>query len=138
MSKTIKLKAAKGVNLMDMKEDEIRKLVEEQADVALKQLPRDLRFSDVNSIMLESNPAETQAIGGWAKWTRACCDKRRRIEDFVNPTLPELTDGISGLERTLKQDHFDSNLSKSATVKGLKTKRKATKKLKTTAKKKRK
>jgi len=136
MSKTIKLKAAKGVSLINMKEDDIRQLVEEQADVALKQLPSELRFSDVNSIMLESNPAETKEVGGWAKWTRACCDKRRRIEDFTNPVLPELTDGISGLERSLKQDHFDSNLSTSATAKGLKVKRKTSKKRKTISKKK--
>ena len=111
MSKTIKFQNASGVALHKMSENEIRELVIKQADRMLESIPHEIRIAGVNSVQLESSLKDAADIGGWAQWTRACCDKRNRIEDFTDPILPELAITDPGLEKLLHQNHFDSNLS---------------------------
>lgn len=111
MSKTIKLQNASGIALHKMSENEIRQLVMKQADKMLDSIPKEIRVAGVNSVQLESSLKEVAEVGGWAQWTRACCDKRNRIEDFTDPILPELGISNPALERVLHQNHFDSNLS---------------------------
>ena len=111
MSKTINLKTTDDVVLHKMTEEQIRQMVIKQADEMLKSVPKDLRISEVNSIKLESNLRQVAEIGGWAEWTRACCDKRRFIEDFVDPQIHELGITDPRIEKTVFQNHFDSNLS---------------------------
>jgi hypothetical protein len=111
MSKTIKLKTADDVVLHKMSEEAIREMVIKQADEMLKSLPKELRVSQVNSVQLESNLKQVADIGGWAQWTRACCDRRRLIEDFEDPLIDELRIETTGVEKALFQNHFDSNFS---------------------------
>jgi hypothetical protein len=111
MSKTIKLQNASGRALHTMSENEIRELVIKQADKMLSSIPDGIRISDVNSVQLESSLKEAADVGAWAQWTRACCDKRDRIEEFTDPVINELGISNPNLERVLHQNHFDSNLS---------------------------
>ena len=111
MSKTVKFHNASGAPLHKMSEKEIRQLVIKQADKMLDSIPKEIRISGVNSVQLESSLKEAADIGGWAQWTRACCDKRNRIEDFTDPVIPELGILNPGLEKILHQNHFDSNLT---------------------------
>jgi hypothetical protein len=111
MSKTIKLQNASGKALHKMTENEIRELVIKQADKMLNSIPGDIRIADVNSVQLESSLKEAADVGAWAQWTRACCDKRDRIEEFTDPENIELAISNPKIERALHQNHFDSNLS---------------------------
>jgi hypothetical protein len=93
-----------------MDEQEIRAFVEKQTSKMLESIPSEIRISEVNSVQLESSVKQVQADGVWAQWTRACCDRRRRIEDFINPVILELAVNPL-LEKAIHQDHFDSNFS---------------------------
>ena len=110
-SRTIKLKNNRDVPLQQMKEEEIREMVIKQADTILAALPEDLRVAEVNSVQLESNLKQVADTGVWAQWTRACCDRRKRIEDFVDPALNELRIDNPQVEHAVFQNHFDSNFS---------------------------
>ena len=125
MSQLYKVKAAPSLRLKDMSEDEVTKLVSAQADEMLSALPKHLRASGVNAIQLESSAAEIAGTGVWAQWTRACCDRRRRIEDFVYPADIEQLRIDPELGRKIKQDHFDTSfevrqVTEKATLKRLK------------------
>ena len=111
MSKTFKLTAAEDLSLHKMTETQIRDMVAKQADSMIKNLPKDLKLSEVNSIQLGSNRREMADIEGWIQWTRACCDRRKLIEDFVDPVIDDLKIQNPAIEKVLMQNHFDSNLS---------------------------
>jgi len=111
MLKTIKLKNASGKALHKMTELEIREMVMKQAERMLDSIPKEIRVADVNAVQLESSLKDAADGGVWAQWTRACCDKRNRIEDFTYPENPELIISNPGLEKAMFQNHFDSNLS---------------------------
>jgi hypothetical protein len=111
MSKTFKLTTSNDVSLHKMTETQIRDMVIKQADSMIKNLPKDLKLSEVNSVQLESNRREMADIGGWVQWTRACCDRRKIIENFVDPAIDELKIHNPAIEKLLFQNHFDSNLS---------------------------
>lgn len=111
MSKTIKFKNSKDVALHQMKEEEIRDMVTKQADAMLAALPKELQVSEINSVQLESSLKQVADTGVWAQWTRACCDRRKSIEDFVDPAITELGITNPEIEKSVFQNHFDSNLS---------------------------
>ncbi|MET0635660.1 MAG: hypothetical protein ABWZ25_06505 [Chitinophagaceae bacterium] len=111
MAKTINLKLDSSKVLHKMDEKEIREMVINQADAMLKSLPKDLKVSEVNSVRLQSSLKEVADIGVWAQWTRACCDRRRLIEDFEDPRVIELGIENPALEKAVFQNHFDSNFS---------------------------
>ncbi|MEM9001688.1 MAG: hypothetical protein AAGB24_15620 [Bacteroidota bacterium] len=109
MARTLKLNNTGKVPLSKMSEKEIRGMVIKQAEEMLDRIPKDLRVSQVNSIQLESSLSEIADVGAWAQWTRACCDKRNRIDDFINPVINELSVSDPLIEKNIFQDHFDSN-----------------------------
>lgn len=109
MSRTLKFKNSGKRPLSQMSEEEISKMVIQQAEEMLNGLPNDLKVSDVNSIQLASSLGEIADFGAWAQWTRACCDKRNRIDDFINPVIDELAVFDPKIEKNIFQDHFDSN-----------------------------
>jgi hypothetical protein len=107
MAKTIKLRAAESVRLSEMQEPEIRRLVQEHTEKVLSELPQEVRLSEVNSVILESNPREPQEIGVWGEWTRAC--SRAAIENATSPSLPQLTENLD--QQLVRGDHFDSSFT---------------------------
>ncbi|MFN9622036.1 MAG: hypothetical protein ACK587_04255 [Cyanobacteriota bacterium] len=109
MARTIKLQNVAKTALGRMDEKEITAMVEKLADQMLRSLPEELKVSDINSIQLESSLKEVAADGVWAQWTRACCDKRRDIADFIDPVISELAVNTPQIERAVFQDHFDTN-----------------------------
>lgn len=111
MSRTLKFNNSGKTPLSKMSEKEISKMVIQQAEEMLEKLPKDLRVSQVNSIQLESSLHEVADFGAWAQWTRACCDKRNQIDDFINPVIDELVVFDPRIERSIYQDHFDSNFN---------------------------
>ena len=120
MSKTYRFQANKDVQLSKMDEAEIRKMVMQQADHYLENLPREVLPSEVNSVQLSSSPSEIAGAGVWAQWTRACCDRRSRIADFTYPEIDVLRGGLTEeLEAGLDQNHFDSNFAVRAVAKAL-------------------
>jgi len=120
MSHTYKFQASEDVQLSKMDEKEIRHMVERHADQYLKNLPEQIRASQVNSVQLSSNPFETVNGGVWAQWTRACCDRRAQIADFIYPEIDALRGGLTeGLEKELEQNHFDSDFAVRAVAKAL-------------------
>ncbi|MGD8861593.1 MAG: hypothetical protein PVI30_16410 [Myxococcales bacterium] len=110
MSKIYKVKAAPSIRLQEMTEQEVGKLVAEQADRMLESLPKEMRASDVNTVVMESHGREVADTGVWAQWTRACCDRRRRIEDFTYPEIERLQ-LEEGFAKRARQNHFDSDFS---------------------------
>lgn len=120
MSHTYKFQASEDVQLSKMDEAEIRKMVERQADQYLDALPAQVQAAQVNSVQLSSNPFETVNGGVWAQWTRACCDRRARIADFIYPEIEALRGGLTeGLEKELHQNHFDADFAVRAVAKAL-------------------
>lgn len=111
MSKTVKLHNASGIPLHRMSEEEIRELVTKLSEGILDSIPKVIRVAEVNSVKVESTLKESADYGVWAQWTRACCDKRDRIEEFTDPSNEELGITNSSLEKAVHQNHFDSNLS---------------------------
>lgn len=121
MTHTYKFQASKDVQLSRMNESEIRDMVVRQADQYLKTLPEQVRAAQVNSVQLSSNPFETVNGGVWAQWTRACCDRRAQIEDFIYPEIDALRGGMTEeLEKEMGQNHFDSDFAVRAVAKALK------------------
>ena len=111
MSKTLNFKTPDHVNLHKMTEKEITEMVTKEADNMLKNLPKDLDISEVNSVRLQSNLKQVADIGAWAEWTRACCNRRSIIEDFTDPAINELRVDDPAIEKAIFQNHFDSNFS---------------------------
>ena len=110
MTRTIKLQNTGRTALAKLSEKEIVEMVNSQADDMLNSLPKELQVADVNSVQLESSLKEVADTGVWAQWTRACCDKRRRIADFIDPVIGELAVDDPRIEKVVFQDHFDSNM----------------------------
>jgi hypothetical protein len=81
--KTISLNAPKSMAIDKMPEAEIATYVAKEADRILAAMPDDLRPVAVNTVRLN----RAAAPGVWAEWTRACCDKRKLIDDFVDPVV---------------------------------------------------
>jgi hypothetical protein len=108
MAKIINLKAPASMSLLKLSEAEVAKYVAEHADRSLKALPKDLHPVGVNRVSLGSNPlADTEV---WAQWTRACCDRRKRIEDFTDPVLEDyLTTPLSGIQ-VKANTHIESQM----------------------------
>jgi hypothetical protein len=89
--KTFQFRAPSSMKLHTMKAEEIERLVSTQADKALQAIPDTLRPVGVNAVTVDSITKGTAAAAGvWAQWTRACCDKRQRIEDYTDITPAEM------------------------------------------------
>lgn len=111
MTKYYQLRAPASMSLEKMSDPEIDKMVADQADRMLEALPDELRPVGVQGVVLDSVKAGTAAAPGvWAQWTRACCDKRKRIEDFREPITEEMMEAAKAL-RPASYEHIESQLS---------------------------
>lgn len=108
MAKVIDLKAPKSISLQKMGEAEVAKYVSQQADKALEAMPEGLRPIGVNRVSLGSHPSAD--VGVWAQWTRACCDKRRRIEDFTDPVMDDFNNSVAAVSGVKANVHIESQM----------------------------
>lgn len=86
MSKILRVRAPKSMTLHKMGQHEIEKLVTEEASKAMSRLPEEFRPVGVNAVSID----QRMDVGGWAEWTRACCDKRHLIDEFTDPVRGEI------------------------------------------------
>lgn len=106
MVKVFEFAAPESIRLTELSPAEAEKAAAALAEDALD------RFSDltpvgVNVLALSSKAGD---VGGWVQWTRACCDKRRRIEEFEEPLLREVDSTGIGLPSRVQEVHFESQL----------------------------
>lgn len=107
MAKIINLQAPASMSIQKMGEAEVAKYVSEQAERSLAALPKELRPIGVNRVSLGSNKADVDV---WAQWTRACCDKRKRIEDFVDPVLTDFDNNLQASTGRKATTHVESQM----------------------------
>lgn len=111
MAKIFTLRAPAAMKLHKMSEREIEAYVEKEAGRMLEQLPTGVRAAGVNAVAIDSLVKATAADPGvWAQWTRACCDKSRHIDDFVNPVIRDFDPAAEVLRPQLASEHVESLL----------------------------
>ena len=111
MAKYYQLRAPASISLQKMSEKEIDEMVKERADKALASLPDEFSLVGTQGIIMDSiTPGTSAEAGVWAQWTRACCDKRKRIEDFVEPITEDMMNVAKSL-RPQSFEHIESQLS---------------------------
>jgi hypothetical protein len=111
MAKTYRLRAPEAMRLHEMPVEEIERYVTDLAGQALDQLPEGVRPSGVNAVALESLGPQAKADWlVWAEWTRACCDSRHRIDDFINPVVDDFVAPDVKLMNEVAGQHVESQL----------------------------
>lgn len=111
MAKYYQLRAPASMSLEKMSEKEIDKMVAQRADQVLESLPDDFSLVGVQGVVMDSvTPGTAQAPGVWGQWTRACCDKRKRIDDFIEPVTEEMMTAAKSM-RPASYEHIESQLS---------------------------
>ena len=82
-----------------------------RAESALDSLETGSRPIGINAVSLSQRlPGTAAEPGFWAEWTRACCDRRRVIEDFEDPLIEQFEREGSHVTRQLKGEHLESQL----------------------------
>lgn len=111
MAKILNVQAPASMELRKMRSEEVEKYVSKLADEALDRIPDDLRPVGVNAVSLAQRVPGTAAEPGfWAEWTRACCDRRSRIEDFVDPVIEQFERPDSPVIGQLRGEHLESQM----------------------------
>ena len=111
MAKILNLQAPKSMELRSMRSEEVEKYVSGLADEALERMPDDLRPVGINAVSLSQRMPGTGADPGfWAEWTRACCDRRDRIQDFVDPVIDQFERPGSPVIEQLHGEHLESQM----------------------------
>lgn len=104
--KTVSLNAPNSMKLDKMSANEIASYVAKEADKFLAAMPEGLRPVAINTVSL--NKASDPGV--WAQWTRACCDKRKLIDDFEDPLARDFGIGeVAGLGTRI-DSHAESQL----------------------------
>lgn len=112
MAKFYQLRAPASMSLHKMSDREIEKMVIQQADKLLNTLPDNMRPVGVQGVVLDSiRPGTAADAGVWAQWTRACCDKRKRIEDFIEPVAEDFAAISEEVMRAKALGHVETQLS---------------------------
>lgn len=88
MAKVFHVRAPKTMTLGKMQEAEISRFVEAEAGKTLDQFPSAVRPVGYNAVTMSQLP--TADFGAWAQWSRACCDRRKDIDDYSDPIREEL------------------------------------------------
>jgi hypothetical protein len=111
MAKILDLSAPKSMRLASMKADDVAQYVSKFADETLARMPDDLRPVGVNAVTLSQLAPGTKAAPGiWAEWTRACCNRRDRIEEFVDPVVDQFERPGSPVSTEVRAQHLESQL----------------------------
>lgn len=111
MAKTLRIRAPKSMKLHQLSEKEVEKFITKEASRMLEAMPRDIRPVGVNAVSIDSLVKGTAADPGvWAQWTRACCDKRRDIDDYVDPVVSQFDPGVLTDNPGMADEHIESQL----------------------------
>lgn len=111
MAKVLNLKAPESMELRQMRSEEVEAYVSKLADEALERIPDDLRPVGINAVSLAQRVPGTAAEPGfWAEWTRACCNRRESIEDFVDPVIEQFERPDSPVIAQLHGEHLESQM----------------------------
>ena len=111
MAKILNLRAPESMELHRMESKEVASYVSKLADEALERIPDGIRPAGVNALALSQRVPGTAAEPGfWAEWTRACCDRRDRIEDFVDPVIDQFERPDSLVLRELAGEHLETQM----------------------------
>lgn len=109
MAKTINLRAPKSMKLHAMSAADVEAYVAKEASRMLEAMPKDVRPVGVNAVAIDSIVQQTAADPGvWVQWTRACCDKRRQIEDFVEPLVRDFDPAADITRGGVAEQHIES------------------------------
>lgn len=111
MAKILTLQAPKSMVLRDMRSEEIAKYVAKHADAGLEGMPDGVRPVGINAVALSQRiPGSASDPGFWAEWTRACCDRRSRIEDFTDPVIDQFERPDSPVAAMLHGEHLEMQM----------------------------
>lgn len=111
MSRILNLHAPKSMSLHTMRTEEIEQYVSKLADQALERGLEGGRPIGVNAVAIgQLVPLGGQDVGGWAEWTRACCNRRDLIDDFTDPAINEFEREGSPLVQQLAGQHVESQM----------------------------
>lgn len=111
MAKILNLQAPKSMSLQKMGAEEVGQYVSKLADKALDGGLDDLRPVGVNAVALGQRiPGSTSEPGVWAEWVRACCNRRDRIEDFIDPVIDQFEREGSPVAHQLAGEHLESQM----------------------------
>ena len=109
MTRTINLRAPKSLRLHEMSAEEAAAFVAREADRVLDDLPQDIRPLGISAVAMDAFVKGTAADPGvWAQWTRACCDRRDRIEEFVEPVVQDFDPAAAVQRPRLADEHVES------------------------------
>lgn len=105
MVRIVEFVPPESIRLGELSPQEAERAAIQAADDMLARLG-DVRPVGVNAMAL------SQALDPevWVQWTRACCDKRARIEDFEEPVVSDLDVTTSKLPARLQGIHLESTL----------------------------
>jgi hypothetical protein len=103
MSKIFHVHAPHTMKLHSMSGRDVEKLVESEATKALAAFPQAARPVGVNSVRV------SQANGGWAEWTRACCGSRNQIDDYTDPVRGEWEGITNAIGAPSPFEHVESS-----------------------------
>lgn len=111
MAKTLNLRAPESMKLQALKPEEVERYVSKLADDQLARVPDGLRPSGINAAVLSQlTPGTNFEPGVWVEWTRACCNRRDQIEDFVDPVIDQFEREGSPVLRALSGQHLESQM----------------------------
>jgi hypothetical protein len=111
MARILSVRAPQSMELRRMKSEEIEKQVSAMADEALERLPKGANPVGINAVSLSQHIPGTNADPGvWAEWTRACCNRRDKIDDFVDPVVDQFERPDSAVAQQIGAQHLESQL----------------------------
>jgi hypothetical protein len=111
MAKTLQIRAPKSMKLHEMSDKEVEKFVTKEAARMLEAMPKDIRPVGVNAVSIDSVVKGTSAEPGfWAEWTRACCDKRKSIDDYVDPVVSQFDPGVLTTNPAVANEHIETQM----------------------------
>lgn len=111
MTKTIQVRAPKSMKLHAMSEADIAGYVAQEAGRMLESMPKEVRPVGVNAVAIDAFAQRSAAdVGGWVQWTRACCDKRKQIEDFIEPVVQDFDPSAALTRPAVAGVHVESLL----------------------------
>lgn len=111
MAKVIEIRAPKSMELRKMGAKEIEAQVSRMADQTLEHLPKDARPVGINAVSLsQAIPGSAVEGGVWAEWTRACCNRRNLIEEFVDPVVDQFEIAATPFSAELGGQHVESQM----------------------------
>jgi hypothetical protein len=109
MAKTLNLRAPKTMKLNRMSSKDVEAFVAKESDRMLSAMPKDVRISGINAVAIESIARDAVLDADvWVQWTRACCDSRPRIDDFIEPVVKDFDPTALTTRPDVAEQHIES------------------------------